>query len=143
MRKFLEKAGLDYKSPHKFRHGFIRFLRDKATSAGDLEAISHNTMQTIPTMLGYGKIRAEDSFARIDRMLNYNTQPTPNISTVENLGDVSLEHVDNKIRRTKISLDFIRGYIAALDDEQRTALIQSIVQDDIFIPHEWTQKHSV
>ena len=30
MAQFLAKAGLAYKSPHKLRHGHIRFLRDKS-----------------------------------------------------------------------------------------------------------------
>ena len=53
---FLEKAGIAYKSLHKFRHGFIRFLRDQATSVDDLEAIANSAMQTVPTMLKYGKL---------------------------------------------------------------------------------------
>jgi len=68
--KFLEKAGVEYKSPHKFRHGHIRFLRSRAKNIVELEAIANNAMQDMSTMLKYGKMGNKDSRAIVDYLCN-------------------------------------------------------------------------
>ncbi len=74
--KFLEKAGIEYKSPHKFRHGHIRFLRSRAKNAVELEAIARNAMQNLNTMLKYGKLGNKDSRVIVDSLCSDDaTQP--------------------------------------------------------------------
>lgn len=65
---FLSKASIEYKSSHKFRHGHIRFLRDRATDVRDLEAIAKNAMQTLSTMLNYGRMSKTEAHEEIDSL---------------------------------------------------------------------------
>jgi len=65
---FLKKAGVEYKSPHKFRHGHIRFLRGRAKNMAELEAVAKNAMQKLGTMLKYGQMGDEDSREIIDHL---------------------------------------------------------------------------
>ncbi len=74
---FLSKASLEYKSSHKFRHGHIRFLRDRATGVRDLEAIAKNAMQTVSTMLNYGRISNAEAHEEIDSLCNESLIPAP------------------------------------------------------------------
>jgi integrase len=77
MAQFLGKAGLAYKSPHKLRHGHIRFLRDKSENMKDLEAIADNCLQTTPTMLRYAELSPEQTRSTINRLsgLNHDNRP--------------------------------------------------------------------
>jgi site-specific recombinase XerD len=75
LKDFLKnKAGIDYKSPHKFRHGNIRYFRDRAEGIRDLEAIAHNCMQTVPTMLRYARISEDTAQVRIQQMAKRDPQ---------------------------------------------------------------------
>ena len=67
---FLQKATLEYKSPHKFRHGYIRMMRDHATDISDLEALAGNTLQKLGTMLEYGRMSEKQRYQRLDDMSN-------------------------------------------------------------------------
>ena len=67
---FLQKANIEYKSPHKFRHGYIRMMRDHATDVSDLEALAGNTLQTLGTMLEYGRMSEKQRYQRLDDMSN-------------------------------------------------------------------------
>ncbi len=67
---FLEKAGIEYKSAHKFRHKHIRYLRDRATTMRDLEAIAKNAMQTVETMLKYGELGERDALDIVHTLCN-------------------------------------------------------------------------
>jgi hypothetical protein len=68
LKAFLAKAGIEYKSPHKFRHSHIRFLKDRSYDFRDLETIANNSMQTVATMFKYGQLGEEDSLDKISRL---------------------------------------------------------------------------
>ena len=74
--EFLEIAGVPYKSPHRFRHGVIRTLRDQAETTRHLEVICALTMQTMSTMLKYGRLNPSQARDEIDALANRN-QATP------------------------------------------------------------------
>lgn len=65
---FLSKASIEYKSAHKFRHGHIRYLRDRAKDVRQLEAIAKNAMQELPTMMGYAEIGSSKAHEEIDSL---------------------------------------------------------------------------
>ena len=46
LRAWLEKVGLPYHSPHKFRHGHVHFAMSKAKTIEDYKAISLNVMHS-------------------------------------------------------------------------------------------------
>lgn len=46
LRAWLEKVGLPYHSPHKFRHGFVHFAMSHAETIEDYKAISLNVMHS-------------------------------------------------------------------------------------------------
>lgn len=73
---FLDRAAVQYKSPHKFRHGHIRFLRDKAVSTRDLESIAKNAMQTLPNMLKYARLSSREAHEGIDTLCARGTRST-------------------------------------------------------------------
>ncbi|MFH1634398.1 MAG: site-specific integrase, partial [Chloroflexota bacterium] len=79
LKMFCQKAGIAYKSPHKFRHGNIRYLRDNARTMRDFEAIAHNTMQTPFTMFNYGKQSGEESLEILDTMSGRNIDETAHL----------------------------------------------------------------
>ena len=68
----LQKAGVEYKSTHKFRHGHIRYLRDNAKTVRHLEAISNNAMQNVETMLRYGQLGDEETHDEIQKLCKNN-----------------------------------------------------------------------
>ncbi len=78
LTQFLEKVGIPYKSPHKFRHGHIRFLRDQAENVAEVEAIANNAMQTVGTMLNYGKMSDQYSWEVIEKLSGGNRVKKPN-----------------------------------------------------------------
>lgn len=75
---FLQKAGLERKSTHKFRHGHIGFLRGRAESYRELEAIANNTMQTMATMLRYGRLNSEQAHTEIEMLCKRKPQQAVN-----------------------------------------------------------------
>jgi len=44
LKEWLDKAGLPYHSPHKFRHGFAVYAIKHAKNISDMKAISQNLM---------------------------------------------------------------------------------------------------
>ncbi|MCD4671330.1 MAG: hypothetical protein K8R77_01590 [Anaerolineaceae bacterium] len=62
------KVDMHYKSAHKFRHGHIRLLRDRVERFDDIEAIAHNCMQTVETMLRYARMSENSAQKRIHQM---------------------------------------------------------------------------
>lgn len=101
LTRFLEKAGIEYKSPHKFRHGHIRFLRSRAKTADDLEAIARNAMQNLNTMLSYGKLGGKDSRAIIDTLCK---DDTANQEIVTSTTPDTGADVNGAIRNLEIAL---------------------------------------
>ena len=85
--KFLEKAGIEYKSPHKFRHGHIRFLRSRAKNVAELEAIANNAMQNLSTMLKYGKMGHRDSRGIVDDLCGCDSPAQPEALLVTSMPD--------------------------------------------------------
>jgi site-specific recombinase XerC len=88
LAEFLEKANLEQKSSHKFRHGHIQFLRNRATTYKELEAIANNTMQTMATMLQYGRLNSEQTNLEIEALCKRNSQSAAALPTLS--GDMSL-----------------------------------------------------
>lgn len=43
---WLDRVGLPYHSPHKFRHGFANYVKKHSRSIGDLEALRENLMHS-------------------------------------------------------------------------------------------------
>lgn len=73
IKLFVEKAGLEYKSPHAFRHSHIRFLKDRAKNdERELEAIAENVMQDVSTMLGYGRLNDSEVKLEINKLCKRN-----------------------------------------------------------------------
>jgi site-specific recombinase XerD len=68
LHAFLKIAAIEYKSPHKFRHGYIRMMRDQAKDVSDLEALAGNTLQKLGTMLEYGRMSERQRHQRLDDM---------------------------------------------------------------------------
>ena len=107
LEAFLKNAGVDYKSPHKLRHGFIRYGRDHAKhDMRSLEAIAHNTGQTLATMLKYGKLSEEDAFREFDDIYSALPSHTPNLKT----------HQQEKASVTK-QLEQIEQVLQAIKEE--------------------------
>jgi hypothetical protein len=81
MALFLAKAGLSYKSPHKLRHGNIRYLRTRCKDAADLEAVAHNNMQTLQTMFIYATMPEDQALTRMDKICMPQTPQLPTLPT--------------------------------------------------------------
>lgn len=98
--KFLEKAGVPYKSAHKFRHGHIRFLRSRAKNMLELEAIANNAMQNINTMLKYGALGNNESRAIVDTLCE-DDSAHPGESTKANITQIipDIERLLEQIKR--------------------------------------------
>jgi hypothetical protein len=73
----LKTVGMPYKSPHAFRHGHIRFLRNCASDVRDLEAIAHNALQTVGTMLNYGKLDSTQALETVASLCNGKWSSSP------------------------------------------------------------------
>lgn len=46
LRDWLKKAGIQYHSPHKFRHGHIQYGMQNAKTIADYKAVSMNVMHS-------------------------------------------------------------------------------------------------
>jgi integrase len=46
LKAWLDRVGLPYRSPHKFRHGSIQFAESNAKTVADLKAVSMNSMHS-------------------------------------------------------------------------------------------------
>ncbi len=71
-RTFYEKVGMadQYKSPHKYRHGFAVFALSNCRSMADYQAVSRNLMHSSLTVTDkiYAVIEREDRKKRIDNI---------------------------------------------------------------------------
>jgi integrase len=81
LKEFLKKVGIPYRSPHGFRHAHIRFLKDRAKTMRDLDAIAINAMQTTATMLSYGQLNKIEALSEIDRLCQVSQ---PHITSIKN-----------------------------------------------------------
>lgn len=112
MKDFLQKAGLAYKSPHKLRHGHIRFLRDHLTSASDLEAIAKNCMQTVPTMLRYAQMDDDQTRYVLDRMCGVRAK-------VNGPAAIDMEHRRSEEEPDKETIDWVMSYLMDLREKRK------------------------
>jgi integrase len=62
LKKFLTKAEVPYFGCHGFRHGFIRYLRDRAKTEADLEVVAYHAMQEFETMLSYAPLNQDNAY---------------------------------------------------------------------------------
>jgi integrase len=70
LKGWLEKVGLPYRSPHKFRHGHIRYGRDHCKSIADFKAVSENVMHSNMGITDtiYSQMSDNDVRERIDAL---------------------------------------------------------------------------
>jgi len=70
MRKLFKAADLDYKSPHKFRHGHAVYGLQRARTMADYKAVSMNLMHSDIRVLGgiYARLATEGVRERITAM---------------------------------------------------------------------------
>lgn len=80
LEAFIKKVGVPYRSPHKFRHGIIAYLRSRATTTEQLEAIALNMLQTLATMLKYGKMREKRTHEIISKLCTEQAHTFENIN---------------------------------------------------------------
>jgi len=80
LKTWLEKVGLAYHSPHKFRHGHIQYGVEHAKDRGDIKAISLNVMHddTIITDKVYSRLRTETVQSRINGL---SEKPTEDVQS--------------------------------------------------------------
>lgn len=73
-KAWLEHEGLPYHSPHKFRHGHVHYLRERAKNAADVKAISLNVMHedTHTTDIFYSSFKGDELKNRISSLSNDN-----------------------------------------------------------------------
>jgi integrase len=88
-KQWLEQAGLSYRSPHKFRHGHIHYLLDRAKSVPDLKAASMNAMHSSMEITDqfYSVLRDEELKNRISALSKSNN-PNDQQSLVKLLEDL-------------------------------------------------------
>jgi len=103
---FLEKAGVEFRSPHKFRHGIIRYVRNFAKTARDLEAIAINFMQTPQTMLSYGRLSSDEANIIMDELcrssaLEKSESPAPQSPLDTNVEKAFYEFLKKKYEETR------------------------------------------
>lgn len=84
LKEWLEKVGLPYHSPHKFRHGFAVYSLKKAKDISQLKAISQNLMhENISITDGiYGGLSNADIKEQITSLIE-NSLPDDNESLLE------------------------------------------------------------
>jgi integrase len=88
-KRWLEEEGLPYRSPHKFRHGHIHYLLDRAKSVADLKAASMNAMHASMQITDqfYSVLRDEELKNRISALSKSNN-PNDQQSLVKLLEDL-------------------------------------------------------
>lgn len=103
MRKLFAAAGLDYKSPHKFRHGFAVYSLQHCRSMADYKAVSMNLMHgdIRVTDSTYALLAGDEVQQRISRLSEYDPHG-PGFSSdlsdfVRNLSDADLPQLMNII----------------------------------------------
>ena len=70
LRAWLNKVGLPYHSPHKFRHGHVHYGQAHSKTQEDYKAISQNVMHSTTGITDqfYSNINDEEKKNRIDSM---------------------------------------------------------------------------
>ncbi len=70
LKIWLEKVGLPYRSPHKFRHGHIHYGIKNADNMADYKAVSMNVMHSNMSITDqiYSRMRDEDVHERISNL---------------------------------------------------------------------------
>lgn len=81
LKKWLNKAGLPERSPHKFRHGHIHYGQAHSLTQEDYKAVSQNVMHSTTGITDqfYSNINDEEKKNRIDSMFN-NEKKAENLS---------------------------------------------------------------
>ncbi len=71
LKEWLNKVGLPYHSPHKFRHGFAVYTIKLAKDIGELKAISQNLMHSSITITDgiYGGLSTNDMGKQINSLI--------------------------------------------------------------------------
>jgi len=87
----LNKVGLPYHSPHKFRHGHVHYGQAHSKTQEDYKAISQNVMHSTTGITDqfYSNINDEEKKNRIDSMFDTNDKN-------ENLSDEYKEFLEFK-----------------------------------------------
>lgn len=70
LRMLTNKVGIPYRPPHQLRHSVINYSRKLTENTTELEAVAHNALQSLSTMLKYGKLDPTASSSVIDNMIN-------------------------------------------------------------------------
>jgi integrase len=82
LKKFLIKAGVPYYGCHGFRHGFIRYLRDRAKSEVDLEVVAYHAMQEFETMLSYAPLNQDNAYDGFFALATRDSSSEPNLEQI-------------------------------------------------------------
>ncbi len=60
LREWMGKVGLPYKSPHKYRHGFMKFVKENPKDEAQKDAAREVLMQKTLLTSTYGKLNHDD-----------------------------------------------------------------------------------
>ncbi|MBN2554607.1 MAG: hypothetical protein JXA97_01605 [Anaerolineales bacterium] len=87
LEDWMERVGLPYHSPHKFRHGHIQYLVMNAEDRGDLKAISENVMHESVEFTDrvYSRINDETVQSRLNRMVSNDSPGGNEIDELKNI----------------------------------------------------------
>jgi len=99
LQEWLERVGLPYHSPHKFRHGFVQYGLDHSRDEADRKAISlnvmHENMQITDAV--YSRLKGEKIKSRLDGMVSNDS------------GESEIEEMRRLIARFEQRLDQIQA----------------------------------
>ena len=65
----MDRVGLTYRSPHKFRHGFMKYIKENAKGEGHKEAAREILMQETLLTSTYGKFSHDDITKQMREMV--------------------------------------------------------------------------
>jgi site-specific recombinase XerD len=94
LKKFLTKAEVPYFGCHGFRHGFIRYLRDRAKTEADLEVVAYHAMQEFETMLSYAPLNQDNAY---DGFFAFATRDSSSEPTMEHIFTSLIQEI-NQLR---------------------------------------------
>ena len=83
LKKLCEIAGVEYKSPHKGRYGYIHEAMKEAKTMHDFQAIAQAVMDKLPTVMNvYARMGHQDSIQTI-RGFSFNQKEDESITSDE------------------------------------------------------------